>query len=74
MNNTTGGAKGLPVIAANDSLTIVGSGDTIERSTASGTPSFRLLDVAAGASLTLGSMTLQGGWLGLGDLGRRRGD
>jgi hypothetical protein len=61
VNNTTSGANGLPVIAANDSLTIAGSGDTIERSTASGTPSFRLLDVAAGASLTLGNMTLQGG-------------
>jgi hypothetical protein len=61
VNNTTSGANGLPVIAANDSLTIAGSGDTIERSAASGTPSFRLLDVAAGASLTLGNMTLQGG-------------
>ena len=61
VNNTISGANGLPVIAANDSLTIIGSGDTIERSTASGTPSFRLLDVAAGASLTLGNMTLQGG-------------
>jgi hypothetical protein len=61
VNNTTSGANGLPVIAANDSLEIVGSGDTIERSTASGTPSLRLLDVAAGASLALGNMTLQGG-------------
>jgi hypothetical protein len=61
VNNGTNGGNLLPVIAANDSLTIVGNGDTIERSTASGTPSFRLLDVAAGASLTLGNMTLQGG-------------
>jgi fibronectin-binding autotransporter adhesin len=61
VNNTTNGATGLPVIAANDKLTIVGGGDTIERSTASGTPIFRLLDVATGGSLTLQSLTLQGG-------------
>jgi hypothetical protein len=61
VNNTTNGANGLPVIAAKDSLKIVGGGDTIERSTASGTPSFRLLDVAAGASLTMGKLTLQDG-------------
>ena len=64
VNNTTTatGANGLPVIAANDNLTIVGNGDTIERSIATGTPDFRLLDVAAGASLTLQNLTLQGGW------------
>src|SRR5437879_1172893 len=33
VDNTTDGATGLPVIAANDSLTIVGNGDTIQRST-----------------------------------------
>jgi hypothetical protein len=57
------GGNGLPVIAANDSLTIVGNGDTIARSTAVGTPLLRLLDVAAGASLTLQNLTLQGGYL-----------
>jgi hypothetical protein len=61
VDNTTDGATGLPVIAANDALTIVGNGDTIQRSTASGTPAFRLLDVASGASLTLGSLTAQNG-------------
>ncbi len=61
VNNTTDGATGLPVIAAKDNLTIVGNGDTIEPSTASGTPAFRLLDVASGASLTLENLTLQGG-------------
>jgi hypothetical protein len=35
----------LPVITAN--ITIVGNGDTIDRSTATGTPAFRLFDVAA---------------------------
>ena len=48
MNNTTDGPqRRLPVIAANDNLTIVGNGDTIERSTAAGTPDFRLLAVAS---------------------------
>ncbi len=61
VNNSTDGNTGLPVIAANDKLTIVGNGDAIERSTASGTPAFRLFDVAAGASLTLQKLTLQGG-------------
>jgi len=60
-DNSTDGPTGLPVIAANDNLTIIGNGDTIQRSTAAGTPTFRLLDVAAGASLTLQNLTLQGG-------------
>jgi len=59
VNNTTKGATGLPVIAAGDNLTIVGNGDTVERSTASGTPNFRLLAVTG--SLTLADLTLQGG-------------
>ena len=53
--------NGLPVIAVNDNLTIVGNGGTIERSTTVGTPLFRLLDVASGGSLTLENLTLQGG-------------
>jgi hypothetical protein len=61
VDNTTDGATGLPIIAKNDHLTIVGQGDTIERSTASGTPAFRLLDVASGARLTLKNLTLQDG-------------
>jgi hypothetical protein len=62
VDNTTDGATGLPVIAANDNLTIVGNGDAIARTAASGTPAFRLFDVAAGASLALQNLTLQGGW------------
>jgi hypothetical protein len=62
VDNTTLGATGLPVIAANDNLTIAGNGDTLERSTASGTPAFRLLEVAAGGALALNNLTLQGGW------------
>jgi hypothetical protein len=61
VNNTTDGATGLPVIAAQDNLTIQGNGDTITRSTVSGTPDFRLLDVGRRAALTLESLTLQGG-------------
>ncbi len=61
VDNTTDGATGLPVIAAGNVLTIVGDGDTIERSTADGTPALRLLDVAAGATLNLQDLTLQNG-------------
>src|SRR5262249_47121656 len=55
-NNSTNGANALPVITAN--ITIVGNGDTIERS---GTAAFRLFDVASGGSLTLENLTLTGG-------------
>jgi hypothetical protein len=67
VDNTSDGATGLPVISgggmkvAADNLTIIGNGDTIERSTASGTPDFRLFDVASGSSLTLENLTLQNG-------------
>jgi hypothetical protein len=55
------GPAGLPVIAANDNLTITGNGNTIERSTANKAPAFRIFGVAAGASLTMTNVTLQGG-------------
>jgi hypothetical protein len=61
VNNSTDGANGLPVVAANENLTIIGNGDVIERSTAKGMSAFRLFDVAAGGSLTLQNLTLQGG-------------
>jgi hypothetical protein len=61
VDNTTDGANGLPQIANKDNLTIVGNGDTIERSTASGTPAFRLFDVNNSGSLTLQMLTLQNG-------------
>jgi len=60
-DNTTHGPTGLPLIAATESLTIIGNGDVVERSSAAGTPGFRLFDVAAGASLTLQNLTLQNG-------------
>jgi hypothetical protein len=62
VNNTSDGSPtALPVIAAGDNLAIVGNNGTIERSYASGTPAFRLFDVASGASLTLDNLTLQNG-------------
>jgi len=63
VNNATDGANGLPVIGGNktDNLTIFGNADTIERSTAAGTPTFRLFDVASGSSLTLELLTLENG-------------
>jgi hypothetical protein len=61
LTNSVDGANGLPQISKKDNLTIVGNGDTIERSTAAGTPAFRLFDVARGASLTLKNLTLQNG-------------
>jgi hypothetical protein len=61
VDNSTNGDNGLPVIAAGDQLTIVGNGFSIERSTAAGTPAFRLFDVASGGSLTLENVMLSGG-------------
>jgi hypothetical protein len=62
---TTIGSIGLPTITANEKLTIFGNGGVIERSAAAGTPAFRLFDVAAGASLSLDNVTLQGGMVGI---------
>jgi hypothetical protein len=60
VNNTTNGANGLPVIGGTKAvdLTIVGSGDTLDRV---GSKSFRLWDVAPGALLTLCRVTLRQG-------------
>ncbi|HET6878237.1 MAG TPA: choice-of-anchor Q domain-containing protein [Jatrophihabitans sp.] len=55
----TDGATGLPVVTA--AVTIVGNRATITRSTASGTPSFRLFDVAQGGTLTISGVTLSNG-------------
>ena len=60
INNTTdNGGVGLPVITRN--VTIQGSGATIARSTASGTPVFRIFDVSSAGSLTLNSVTIRNG-------------
>ncbi|HVM51548.1 MAG TPA: hypothetical protein VMU04_26180 [Candidatus Acidoferrum sp.] len=68
VNNTTDGPNGLPVIMAKNKLTIRGNGAAIARSTAPGTPAFRLFNVAAGASLTLTQLSLVNG-LVVGDPG-----
>ncbi len=60
INNTTdGGGVGLPVITRK--VTIQGSGATIARSSATGTPTFRIFDVASAGSLTLNSVTISNG-------------
>jgi chitodextrinase len=60
VNNTTdSGGVGLPVITGK--VTIQGSGATIARSGASGTPTFRIFDVASAGSLTLNSVTISNG-------------
>jgi hypothetical protein len=60
-DNSTNGGNGLPVIAANDNLTIIGQGgDIITPLTADGVfyGYFRCFDVASGAALTLSNLTL----------------
>ena len=60
-NNSTNGANALPVINVQGNktaITIVGNGDTIERT---GSNAFRLFDVSSGGSLTLENLTLTGG-------------
>jgi hypothetical protein len=66
IHNAVNGSNGLPTIADHNRLTIIGNGAVIERSSANGIPEFRLLNVAAGASLALQNLTLQ--------RGRTRGD
>lgn len=59
VNNTTDGPTAMPVIAANNKLTIVGNGDVIENAGIFA----RLFDVAPKASLTLTNLSLLGGRL-----------
>lgn len=58
-DNAAEGGNGLPVITGN--VTIDGNGATIERSADSGTPHFRILDVAAGATVSIHDLTLRNG-------------
>jgi len=46
VNNTIQGPNGLPVIAEDRRLTINGNGATIARSTANGTPEFRIINIS----------------------------
>jgi hypothetical protein len=59
VHNSTNGANGLPSIAS--TITISGNNSTIARSGTAGTPSFRLLHIAAGGSLTVFDMTFRNG-------------
>lgn len=62
VNNTAYGPSGLPVITS--SVTVNGNGATIERSTAIGTPNFRILYVGytpTSGDLTLDLVTIRGG-------------
>jgi predicted outer membrane repeat protein len=59
-NDATDGGNALPAITGN--VTINGNGATITRSTAAGTPQFRLIDVPNNpAQLTLNSLTISNG-------------
>jgi hypothetical protein len=61
VHNTLNGPTGLPIVTSGQSLRVFGNGGIIERSADDGTPAFRLFDVAAGTSLALENLTLQGG-------------
>jgi len=69
VNNNTDGPTGLPAIVAKNNLTIRGNGATLTRSTAPGTPAFRLFNVASRAALTLENLTLANGQV-IGDTGK----
>jgi len=57
----TGSGTGLPAIVSGVDLTIAGTGATIQRSTASGTPNFRIFFINNGATLRLTALTLRNG-------------
>ncbi|HEX7615083.1 MAG TPA: putative Ig domain-containing protein [Thermoanaerobaculia bacterium] len=56
----------LPHITSGTSLTINGNGATLQRSTVSGTPAFRLLAVDGGGTLNLNSVSVTNGGCGNG--------
>jgi hypothetical protein len=62
VDNTTAGPNGLPSISSE--IVITGHQARIERSTAAGTPRFRILYVAATGALTLNDIEIKGGDLG----------
>lgn len=53
------GPTGLPEITS--AITIQGAGTTIARSSASGTPNFRIFHIASSGALTLDGVTISGG-------------
>jgi hypothetical protein len=60
-NDSTGIFPGPTALVVSSDITIVGSGQTIQRSTASGTADFRLLFVTSNGNLTLQDLTLSNG-------------
>ncbi len=68
----TGSGTGLPAIASGVDLTIAGNGATIQRSTAGGTPDFRILFVTNGATVRLNALALRNGSV-VGAAGATRG-
>jgi hypothetical protein len=64
IDNSVNGSNGLPAInndAAGLDLTINGNGATIRRSSAAGTPEFRILQVSSGAELSCNRLTIADG-------------
>jgi len=61
VHNNGDGPNGLPSVTS--VITINGHGSTVSRSTAEGTPNFRLFHVAETGTLTLRSMSLKNGHL-----------
>ncbi len=59
VNNNTDGPNGLPPITSE--IIINGNGATIERSSADGTPQFRIFHVARDGDLTLNNLTITNG-------------
>jgi hypothetical protein len=55
------GSNGLPVITNSKTITIKGDDPTIARSSASGTPAFRIFDIASTGSLLLKDIHVEGG-------------
>jgi hypothetical protein len=60
-HNGSNGPDGLPVVTTTHGLTIQGNGATIERSSAAGTPQFRILEVQPNAIATLQGLTIANG-------------
>ncbi len=58
-DNAVDGGTALPVITGD--VTVIGNGATIARAAGSGTPAFRLLDVAAGGALKISDVALNNG-------------
>lgn len=65
VDNQLDGPNGLPSISS--AITLEGNGATLERSTLSTTPEFRLLHIGPAGDLTLRNITLQNGRLTVAD-------